>query len=67
MVFDFIYQIIQGISTAIVIVRVEMALNRAYDVDNTTIRFAASSNDGIPLPRLGSGKYRLLVFYQLIS
>ena len=54
MVFDFIYQIIQGISTAIVIVRVEMALNRAYDVDNTIIRFAASSNDGTP--RLGSGK-----------
>ena len=55
----------QGISTAILIVRVEMGLNRAYrdDVDNTVIRFAASSDDGTPLPRLGSGKYKLLVFY----
>ena len=55
----------KGISTAISIVRVEMGLNRAYrdDVDNIDIHFAASSNDGTPLPRLGSGKYKLLVFY----
>jgi hypothetical protein len=50
MVFDYIYPIMQGISTAIVLVRVEMGLS--YDVDNKTlntlpvaaIRFAASSN-----------------------
>ena len=39
-----IYPIMQGISTAIVLVRVEMGLS--YDVDNktskTTLRFAAS-------------------------
>ena len=41
MVFDYIYPIIQGISTAIVLVRVEMGLT--YDVDsNTAIHFAAS-------------------------
>jgi hypothetical protein len=42
----------QGISTAIVLVRVEMDLT--YDVDNktsnTVIRFAATSNDDTPLP-----------------
>ena len=65
MVFDYVYLIMKGISTAISIVRVEMGLNRAYrdDVDNIDIHFAASSNDGTPLPRLGSGKYKLLVFY----
>ena len=44
MVFIIIYPIMQGISTAIVLVRVEMGLS--YDVDNktskTTLRFAAS-------------------------
>jgi hypothetical protein len=57
-VFDYIYPILQGISTAIVIVRVEMGPTRAYDVDNADIRFAASSDYGNPLPR-GSGKYKL--------
>jgi hypothetical protein len=44
MVFDYIYPIMQGISTAIVLVRVEMGLT--YEVDNKTsiIRFATSNN-----------------------
>ena len=44
MVFDYIYPIMQGISTAIVLVRVQMGLT--YEVDNKTsiIRFATSNN-----------------------
>ena len=51
MVFDYIYLILQGISTAIVLVRVEMGLSCDVDSEtlNTVIRFAASSNDDTPL------------------
>ena len=48
--FDYICLIMQGISTAIVLVRVEMGLT--YEVDNKTslIRFATSSNHNTTLP-----------------
>ena len=50
MVFDYIYPIMQGISTAIVLVRVEMGLS--YDVEietiRTAMRFAASGNSDTP-------------------
>jgi hypothetical protein len=50
MVFDYIHPITQGISTAIVLVRVEMGLTYVDNkTSNTVIRFAASSNDDIPL------------------
>ena len=46
LVFDYIYPIIQGLSTAIVLVRVEMGL--AYDADKTiktSLRFATSEGN----------------------
>ena len=48
--FDYIYPIIQGISMAIVLLRVEMGLT--YEVDNRTsiMRFATTSNHDTTLP-----------------